>query len=956
MIKLGSVFRFRKTSLSFFLGITYFIIGTFYFYDQLKYKHNLPKNPEYASLLNDAWLELQNITNKPHPYNSKENDRIHDYLLHRIQDITSNISYAAIADDHENGVTSIFKQQDTFNASSIDNRVIYFESSNIVVRLEGSNPDLPELLLSAHYDAVPTSYGATDDGKGICSILAVLDYFSKQQPERGLVFNFNNNEEFGLLGSTIFMENEWAKYIKYFINLEGTGSGGKAVLFRTSDATTAKIYKDAVVDSPFGNSIYQEGFYNRYIHSETDYKVYEENGLRGWDIAFYKPRDLYHTVKDSIEYTSKEALWHMLHTTLQLTKFLALESINDIEAKHNLSPAVYFDVSGLKFFAMSSKNLVFWNYILLLVSPLTNICLLFIIRKKNRILLGRLNTWFRLPISLMVSCLITYCTSNVLKALNPFILSSNYVLATLLFVGVFLISNYIVLNVFERLSPTLDFKTVAINEVSVLLWAILFIQNTKSYYNNYKNTGIYPLTISYAFVSFAGNIAYLFMIFKKTTITPEETVKNGTLRVTSTTDVEADPGQPSTYSSIENGSNTVHLDNNTQQTRTNESGATPSENNTEENDERRPLLRVASTEVQNTEKNNVANYDWLLEFLIIVPIPTYIIYNSVSLIMSALNQTFQDTGDIAKTYLILLAGAIFIVLPVLPFAYKINFKLMRLVIVSTIIIFVLVAHVLRPFTEALPLKIRYIQVNDQVELFGIRNDNNMIKMIEDLPSVKRNNLSISCVNDINLTEKCQYMSVFEPHLIDNFKPNEMKMLDIEVIRNDKNEKFKSPYEPINAEIKINVLENRMCTLNFNTTTKVRQVTVFKPSNKNELYYTPMDSNASIPYIFKTSENIDQLQLHKLDFKQNYYHIGIQWLPQLSLSNIDATNVEDGNNNTLIVDVECFWGEYFDDSIDNDGERFNKLPSLTEILKFKPIDISITNKDKGLIKYTQQITL
>ena len=46
---------------------------------------------------------------------------------------------------------------------------------------------------------------------------------------------------------------------------------------------------------PYATSIFQQGFNNHVIHSETDYKVYKEAGLRGLDLAFYKPRDKYHT-------------------------------------------------------------------------------------------------------------------------------------------------------------------------------------------------------------------------------------------------------------------------------------------------------------------------------------------------------------------------------------------------------------------------------------------------------------------------------------------------------------------------------------------------------------------------------------------------------------------------------------------------------------------------------------
>lgn len=95
---------------------------------------------------------------------------------------------------------------DPFNESSRFSRVTYFESSNILVKLEGKNPEEEGLLLSAHFDSVPTGYGATDDGMGVVSLLANLKYHIKHRPNRTLIFNFNNNEEFGLLGASTYFD------------------------------------------------------------------------------------------------------------------------------------------------------------------------------------------------------------------------------------------------------------------------------------------------------------------------------------------------------------------------------------------------------------------------------------------------------------------------------------------------------------------------------------------------------------------------------------------------------------------------------------------------------------------------------------------------------------------------------------------------------------------------------
>lgn len=135
-MKLKSVFRsvlkYRKTNLSLLLLITYSIITLLYIFDHERYKLNLPKedeHPEFNDLLETAWGDLQIITASFHPYTSKENDKVHDYLLKRVLEITGNSSFASVSDDKESERSILFQQQDPFNESSRFSRVTYFESS-----------------------------------------------------------------------------------------------------------------------------------------------------------------------------------------------------------------------------------------------------------------------------------------------------------------------------------------------------------------------------------------------------------------------------------------------------------------------------------------------------------------------------------------------------------------------------------------------------------------------------------------------------------------------------------------------------------------------------------------------------------------------------------------------------------------------------------------------------------
>ncbi|CAR29600.1 hypothetical protein ZYGR_0AD02830 [Zygosaccharomyces rouxii] len=945
---LRSLFRLRKTNVSILLLLTYLTVGLIYFYDHEHYKHVTPEQSRFKDapqLVEDAWLNLQNITYSYHPYFSRDNNRVHDYLLNKIEAIAQRSVHVSVSDDASNNRSVLLRN------SFVDGGAVYFESSNIVVKIEGKNTDLPGLLLSAHYDGVPTSHGATDDGKGVVSLLGILDHYSRHQPERTLVFNFNNNEEFGLLGAVAFMEHPWSKLVHYVINLEGTGIGGKAVLFRTSDVSTAKIYQNAVKSNPFGNSLFQQGFYEGGVGSETDYRIYESNGLRGFDIAFYKPRDLYHTTKDSVQYTSREALWHMFHTAWQLTEYIAREPIDNDD---DFTPAVFFDVAGLFFFSTSSKTLFKWCCVILVVLPVIAFNFDVISFSQKRSSYNQRHRWgvsIRLPLSFASSLLLLRFTERLLSSHNTFILSRGHLTPLIALATEFILSNYLILSFFEYLLPTRDFKTTALRQVAILTWIVLFVCTMKLYKSEYKYTGIYGIVILYSFVSLAGIIG-LFGRVLKGNISRESTDNKGdSSRPYGSHGVDEEQ-QRSGTSAIEESAGNLEDSNN-------EGPLDVSTTNNSEHidaEERAPLLgsnppsvadQPGITNTLKIKAVSVVNYDWSLQFLIAVPITTFIVFGCVDLGLDALKQTIQE-GAVATVHVwnLVFLGGILLTLPVLPFAYKFNY----LTAMSFLVAFATtlsLCFLQSPFTEGAPLKVRFsqeININNGtdaiVNVYG-RKGGFLQPMLQDLPSVKQMSKDVWCQDELNGMERCLYVG-YQPNPLDSQRPVSTEdIFSLKVVSNDKNDHDRSRYAPINAELEINVRENRGCTLWFKNQhldrPPVRQLTVRHSDNTSDL--------------IKSSQGFTQLQLHKLDFDQQKYRVGIQWLPKILLMD----GQEDEDNDQLDMQVTCYWGEYDSESLVN-GQHLRKLPAFDELLQYSPLNVSYANRDRGLLTITQSIEL
>ncbi|ORZ01204.1 hypothetical protein BCR43DRAFT_486540 [Syncephalastrum racemosum] len=239
-----------------------------------------------------------------------------------------------------------------------DNEQWFIESRNVILRLRGQSKRDEALLLNAHYDAVPAAYGVTDNGAGVATLLELIRYFIHHPPQHDIIFLFNNFEEGGLLGAKQFIEHPWFKSVKMFINLEGAGAGGRALLFRCSSLEASKLLSKAKLAnaSPLGNDMFRLGL----IKSDTDYTIFNKEGVPGMDIAFYKPRSHYHTPRDNLENFTPGALQHMGH--LALTVILGIDAQeNFLTMEHDQNP-VYYDIIDQFMFAYSFPTM-FWIHV-----------------------------------------------------------------------------------------------------------------------------------------------------------------------------------------------------------------------------------------------------------------------------------------------------------------------------------------------------------------------------------------------------------------------------------------------------------------------------------------------------------------------------------------------------------------------------------------------------------------
>lgn len=953
---LRSLFGYRKTSLTIFVFLTFIATVALSSYDNsLEYTVNLPSKNLEKTVLDNSWTSLQKLAKFEHAYTSRGNDYIHDYIEEQIKTYVHEKSYVEYDNDLNYTNNILFKTK----YLSYDS-VSYYESNNLIVRINGSRDDLPALLLSAHYDSVPSSYGVTDDGFGVASLLGVLNYYVSKnisQPERSIILNFNNNEEFGLYGATSFLSHPWFKQIKYFLNLEGTGAGGKAVLFRATDYGIVKYFKG--VRYPHATSLYQQGFNNHLIHSETDYKVYKEKGgIRGLDLAFYKPRDIYHTGGDNIKNVNIKSLWHMLSNTLDFVEIISSQQLDlDDEylgtENHNSDREFSVYASFLNyFFAITVPQLVIINIIFLVVVPFISFPFLFInLYYKKNWNLNFINV-IKFPLSLIFSTLlIKFVTRNIILGLNEFLPNSSFGLIVTSLLALFLFSNYIILNginfVFKSYKGNNhDEKLIVIIEISFIYWVALIWSSVKLSNNRIgdDHTGEFPLILLFILQSVGATLGLIGWTFGKSNI---NTIKSRDEAV-----------RPLLSNSGHQNYGTHEYEH---EERYNQSLASS-------------LLSSDSDAslLSSSVGSEYFSYDWSIQFLVIVPVSSLIIYNTGNLILDGINKSIQESLEAQNLiYTFIEAFAVIWALPFLPFIFKLN-----KVIVLALLLIVLQGFVsislLSPFDQSNPLKLRFIQnidlntepATNYVQVTG--RDTPLVKdILSDIPSLKASDeiLNIDSLGDGVLTYS--YKSTLAPNLVAGISSFN-DYLQVQVLKNSSSN-VDYPFGLLSGEIEINVPKNRNCKLNFNLSdsiaelykqsaffkdTPVKTVIVYSTDDKNTTSHDfetrgipegfSIDKNGN--YLYKDLSGIDELQLNKLDWDKSY-HIGFQWVPNL-VDLKESVDTEKVKLNKLGVNIQCYWGDL---GFLADKEEVKEIiPAYGELLHYSPNFVSWANKDRGLV--------
>ncbi|KAI0034889.1 hypothetical protein K488DRAFT_44533 [Vararia minispora EC-137] len=666
-------FRVRQVTalaLLFYVAVSVVLFLT----DRLAPTSNAEKQDALGLNLEEAYEDLYVITARPHPFNSRQNDRVRTYLLSRLNDVAEGHSHVHVLNDNTTAA---------FQDGSV---VTYFQGNNILVRVDGSQVmgDGSGVLFSVHFDSVSTAPGATDDGMNIASLLQMVAYLAQNRPRRTAIFNFNNGEEDGLHGAHSFLAHPWSNLTSTFLNFEGAGAGGRPFLFRANSLPILRAFTHAHVPHLLANAISADAFAMRVIRSETDYAVYAGprtspsllggqfgvadhsgytgtgGGMRGADVAFYQHRARYHTPEDSIRAMGRQgtrkALWASMETVRGAGAALLSMSARSLgeDVVEDAEPATYFSLFGTFLIAFPLRTLFFANIILLVLGPIILLSFSFLLYRQSLLLdsgwvrstRGYGRFWFALLVSigLHIGLVAGYLKLNpyTAHAHSAAVLASILTLSYIGFTLVLSIAQYV------RPVPPAKQKFAILIEVYFVTW--VFLVGATIFVGTKNLSGLYWVGAWNATALLAATLGMI-----------EGLVGHGHSGreiILPCPPEDADGGQS-------------HEEQ--------EEAAT--ERTPLINSHRTTQLPPSSVSILLDESvQDRSSLWWMAQMLFSVPVPLYFLGTLLQLWIQSMAQTAPDGGWTGILFIPLSLASILILLPLAPYAHKMHYLLTTLVV------------------------------------------------------------------------------------------------------------------------------------------------------------------------------------------------------------------------------------------------------------------------------------
>ncbi len=381
------------------LAVLILILAIYWSFDVLlPNKLNQGNQPSTNFSLDKALVHLKELSKQPHYLGTKEHERVRNYLIKQLQQL---------------GLET--QIQEGYSFSKWGN---ISKPKNIISKIKGKDSSHALLVLS-HYDSNPhSSFGASDAGSGIVTILeGIRAYLTLGiQPQNDIIILFSDGEELGLNGADIFVnQHPWAKQVKLVLNFEARGSGGPSyTLLETNGGNTKLIqhFIEANPSNPVANSLAYSIY--KLLPNDTDLTRFREDAnIQGFNFAFIDDHFDYHSALDTYQRLDKNTLQHQANYFMPMLQHFSNANLSDIYATED---SVYINLPVLKLFHYPFSLII---PILLLAIVVFILLVLYGFKKKKLQTKAIGRGFLAFLIVLISSSLVSFFGWKILLALYP---------------------------------------------------------------------------------------------------------------------------------------------------------------------------------------------------------------------------------------------------------------------------------------------------------------------------------------------------------------------------------------------------------------------------------------------------------------------------------------------------------------------------------------------------------
>jgi len=379
---------------------------------------------KYDFSIENALDHLRIISKKPHYTGSEYHSVVRDYILNELKNM-------GLETEIQNQMVTRFCCVGT-------------NTSNIIGTIKGSSNG-KSLVLLTHYDSRHhASFGASDAGSGVVTILeGVRSFLSKNTiPINDIHLVFTDAEEIGLLGAQAFVKNHsLVDNIGLVLNFEARGSGGPSYMLMETNGKNGVLISEfinAEPGFPAANSLMYSIY--KMLPNDTDLTVFREQAnINGFNFAFIGDHFDYHTSLDSFERLDRNTLIHQADYIMSMLNHFSKINLSNLDSENDY---VYLNFPILKMLYYPYS----WIYPLLIFSIIFFLFIIYLGLAINKLSTqGILNGILALTISLFTCLSITIILWKTISYFNP-----DYadILHGFTYNGYYYITAFIFLNIF----------------------------------------------------------------------------------------------------------------------------------------------------------------------------------------------------------------------------------------------------------------------------------------------------------------------------------------------------------------------------------------------------------------------------------------------------------------------------------------------------------------------------